>query len=100
MLINQQERVVEKTKYELKPEVVTAQVMPRTLQPHTELMPFHGETIEMYAVYGRTDDDKRVWCATFIDRDEASAWCQASKTFGRAVTGAVIAKQEEPATDA
>jgi hypothetical protein len=85
---------VEKTKYVLKAEVQTAQVLPKTLQVQTELMPFSGATIPMYAVYGRTDDDRKVWCATFIDSDEAQAWVMGSKTLGRAVTGAVISKQE------
>jgi hypothetical protein len=85
---------VEKTKYVLKPEVETASASPKTLQTQTELMPFSGATIPMYAVYGRTDDDRRIWCATFVDRDEAQSWVMASKTFGRPVTGAVIAKQE------
>ncbi len=84
---------MEKTKYELKAQVETAQALPKTLQAQTELMPFSGTSIAMYAVYGKTDDDRRVWCATFLDSDEAMAWVQASKVFGRAVTGAVIAKQ-------
>jgi len=49
----------------------------------------------MFAVYGRTDDDRKVWVATFLDDEEAMAWVQASKVFGRAVKGAVIAKQLE-----
>jgi hypothetical protein len=49
----------------------------------------------MYAVYGRDDSERRVWCATFVDSDEAMAWVQASKVFGRAVRGAVIAQQEK-----
>jgi len=84
---------MDKTKYELKAEVETAMVLPKTLQAQTEMMPFAGATVAMYAVYGKTDDDRRVWCATFLDSDEAMAWVQASKVFGRAVTGAVIAEQ-------
>jgi hypothetical protein len=79
----------------IKAEVETAAVMPKTLQVQTEVMPFAGAKVPMYAVYGRTDDDKRVWCATFLDSDEALSWAMASKTFGRAVTGAVLAKQIE-----
>jgi hypothetical protein len=79
----------------IKAEVETAMVLPKTLQAQTEMMPFAGATVAMYAVYGKTDDDRRVWCATFLDSDEAMAWVQASKVFGRAVTGAVIAKQLE-----
>lgn len=85
---------MDKTKYELKAQVETAQVLPKTLQAETQLMPMNGATVPMYAVYGRTDDDRRVWCCTFVDSDEAMAWVQASKVFGRAVRGAVIAQQE------
>ncbi len=85
---------MEKTKYELKAEVETANVLPKTLQAETQLMPMGGATIPMYAVYGKTDDDRRVWCATFVDSDEAMAWVQASRVFGRAVRGAVIADQK------
>jgi hypothetical protein len=93
---------VEKTKYEMKAEVETANVLPKTLQAETQLMPMGGASIPMYAVYGRTDDERRVWCATFVDSDEAMAWVQASRVFGRAVRGAVVADQkpkEEEMTD-
>ena len=53
----------------------------------------------MYPVYGRDDNDNRVWCATFLDSDEAMAWVQASRVFGRAVKGAVIAQQPGAAND-
>ena len=85
---------MKKTTYELKAEVETASVLPKTLQAETQLMPMGGASIPMYAVYGRTDDERRVWCATFVDSDEAMAWVQASKVFGRAVRGAVIADQK------
>ncbi len=88
---------MEKTKYELKAEVETAQVLPKTLQAETQMMPMGGAQIPMYAVYGRTDDDRKVWTCTFVDSDEAMAWVQASRVFGRAVRGAVIADQK-PAT--
>jgi len=87
---------MEKTRYELKAEVETANVLPKTLVAETQLMPMNGATVPMYAVYGKTDDDRRVWCATFVDSDEAMAWVQASRVFGRAVRGAVIAQQEAP----
>jgi len=91
-------------------EVETAMALPKTLQVQTELMPFGGATISMYAVYGHGEVDhkivfgatpadevkKRVWCATFLDQDEASAWVQASKVFGRAMRGAVVAQQGVP----
>lgn len=86
---------MEKTKYELKAEVEMSNVLPKTLQAETQLMPMGGgASIPMYAVYGRTDDDRRVWCCTFVDSDEAMAWVQASRLFGRAVRGAVIADQK------
>src|ERR1700676_4210219 len=85
---------MEKTRDELKAEVETASVLPKPLQAETQMMPMGGASIPMYAVYGRTDDDRKVWCATFVDSDEAMAWVQASKVFGRAVRGAVIADQK------
>jgi hypothetical protein len=85
---------VDKTKYELKAEVETSFAMPKTLQAETQLMPMNGANVAMYAVYGRDMNDRRVWCATFIDMDEATAWVQASKVYGRAVKGAVIADQK------
>lgn len=91
---------MEKTKYVMKAEVETANVLPKTLQAETQMMPMGGAQIPMYAVYGRTDDDRRVWCATFVDSDEAMAWVQASRVFGRAVRGAVIADQKPATTEA
>jgi hypothetical protein len=85
---------MDKTKYVMKAEVEKAFAMPKTLQAESHLMPIGGTTTTMYAVYGRTDDDRRVWCATFIDSDEAIAWIQASRVFGRAVFGAVIVDQK------
>jgi hypothetical protein len=90
---------MDKTKYEMKAEVEKAFVMPKTLQAETQMTPIGGATIPMYAVYGRTDDDRRVWCATFIDSDEAIAWIQASKVFGRAVFGVVIVDQKPGAAN-
>jgi hypothetical protein len=79
----------------VKSEVETALVLPKTLQVQTELLTFSGTTVAMFAVYGKDDSERRVWCATFLDDEEAMAWVQASKVFGRAVKGAVIAKQVE-----
>jgi hypothetical protein len=89
---------VEKTKYVAKAEVETAQVLPKTLQAETQMMPIGGASIPMYAVYGRDDADRKVWTATFVDSDEAMAWVQASRVFGRAVRGAVIADQKPKET--
>jgi hypothetical protein len=85
----------DKTKFVMKAEVETSFAMPKTLQAQTELMPFGGATVAMYAIYGRDMTERKVWCATFIDMDEAQAWVQASKVFGRAVKGAVISNQEK-----
>jgi len=86
---------VDKTKYELKAEVEMSFALPKTLQAETQMMPMGGATIPMYAVYGRDMTDRRIWCATFVDRDESMAWVLASKSYGRAVKGAVIAQQEK-----
>lgn len=85
---------MDKTKYEMKAEVEMSFALPKTLQAQTEMMPFGGATIAMYAIYGRDMTDRKVWCATFVDSDEAMAWVQASKVFGRAVKGAVTADQK------
>lgn len=85
---------MEKTKYELKAEVEMSFALPKMLQAETQLMPMGGATVPMYAVYGRDMTERRIWCATFVDSDEAMAWVQASKVFGRAVKGAVIADQK------
>lgn len=85
----------DKTKFVVKAEVETSFAMPKTLQPQTEMMPINGALIPMYAVYGRDMNDRKVWCATFVDMEESQAWVQASKVFGRAVKGAVIAQQEK-----
>jgi hypothetical protein len=86
---------VEKTKYELKPEVHQTTVLPKTLQPEAQMMGVSGATTPLYPVYGSSDEHKRVWVATFFDVEEAQAWVQASKVFGRAVRGAVVAQQEK-----
>lgn len=86
---------MEKTKYELKAEVETSFALPKTLQTETQMMPFGGATIAMFPIYGRDMTDRKIWCATFIDSDEAMAWVQASRVYGRAVKGAVIANQEK-----
>lgn len=86
---------VDKTKYELKAEVEMSFALPKTLQAETQVMPMGGATVPMYVVYGRDMTDRKIWCATFVDIEEAQAWVQASKVFGRAVKGAVIAQQEK-----
>ena len=90
---------MDKTKYEMKAEVEMSFALPKTLQAETQLMPMGGATVPMYAVYGRDMTDRRIWCATFVDSDEALAWVQANKVFGRAVKGAVIAEQKPAEAD-
>src|SRR5580658_1046310 len=90
----------DRTKYELKAEVEMSFALPKTLQPQTEMMPIGGAMIPMYAVYGRDMNDRKVWCCTFVDMEESQAWVQASKVFGRAVRGAVIADQEKKLDEA
>ena len=85
---------MDKTTYEMKAEVEMSFALPKTLQAETQLMPMGGATVPMYAVYGRDMNERRIWCATFVDRDEAQCWTMSSKTFGRPVMGAVIAQQE------
>src|SRR5271166_1680606 len=85
---------MDKTKYEMKAEVEMSFALPKTLQPETQMMPMGAAVVPMYAVYGRDMEERRVWCATFVDMEESQAWVQASKVFGRAVKGAVIADQK------
>jgi hypothetical protein len=91
---------VEKTKYVQQAEVEMSFALPKTLQTEAQLMPMGDAKVPMYAVYGRDMTERRIWCATFIDSDEATAWVQASKVFGRAVKGAVIKDQKQETTDA
>lgn len=84
---------MEKTTYVKKAEVEKSMALPKTLQAETQMTPMGGAEIAMFPVYGRDMAEKRVWCATFVDRDEAQAWIHACKAFGRAVIGAVIADQ-------
>src|SRR5271166_407593 len=90
---------MDKTKYEMKAEVETSFALPKTMQPETQMMPMGGAMVPMYAVYGRDMNERRVWCATFVDMEESQAWVQASKVFGRAVKGAVIADQKPESVD-
>ena len=82
-------------------EVETSFALPKTLQAETQIVPMNGAKVATYAVYGRDMNERRVWCCTFLDRDEATVWVQSSKMFGRPVSGAVIVEQkpEEAAND-
>jgi hypothetical protein len=79
----------------IKAEVETSFALPKTLQAETQMTPMGGASVAMYPIYGRDMTERRVWVATFLDRDEATAWIQASKVFGRPVNGAVMVNQEK-----
>jgi hypothetical protein len=84
----------DKTIYHVEARVETIAVLPRTLTIKPETMKLGaGIDSTMYVVYGQDAADRRVWLATFIDEQEAESWVMASKTFGRPVTGAVLAGQ-------
>jgi hypothetical protein len=86
---------VEKTEYKLVAQVETISILPRTLEISPESMRVPGADTTIYPVYGRDINDRRVWCATFVDAHEAQVWIQCSKTFGRPVVGAVMAGQQK-----
>lgn len=86
---------MEKTVYKTVAQVETITVLPRTLEIKPEQMKLPGADATMFVVYGKDVADRKVWCATFIDEDEAGAWVHGSKTFGRPVRGAVMARQAE-----
>lgn len=85
---------MEKTEYKVVAKVETISVLPRTLEIIAEMMKVPGAEHEIYPVYGRDLNDRKVWCATFVDPDEAQVWIQSSKMFGRPVIGAVMAGQD------
>jgi hypothetical protein len=86
---------MEKTVYKKELMVETISILPRTLEISPESMRVPGADTMIYPVYGRDINDRRVWCATFVDADEAQVWIQCSKTFGRPVVGAVMAGQQK-----
>ena len=91
---------MEKTVYKKELMVETISVLPRTLVISEEKMKVGDVNSQMYVVYGHDPATRKVWCATFIDEQEAEAWVHGSKTFGRPVLGAVMAGQESKlATD-
>lgn len=85
---------MEKTEYKFVKQIEYIAVLPRTIEIKAETMRL-GADVEstMFVVYGRDPADRKVWLATFIDEDEASAWVHGSKVFGRPVKGAVLAGQ-------
>lgn len=95
---------MEKTTYKAQLMVETISVLPRTLIIEKQTMKQgvgeHAANADMYVVYGHDPATRKIWCATFIDEQEAEAWVHGSKTFGRPVLGAVIAGQEQKLIDA
>lgn len=85
---------MDKTEFKAIKTVETIAILPRTLTIKPETMKM-GPDVDstMFVVYGLDAADRRVWCATFIDQQEAEAWVHGSKVFGRPVTGAVLAGQ-------
>jgi hypothetical protein len=85
---------MEKTEFKSVKMVETIAVLPRTLEIKAENTR-QSEDVEatMAVVYGRDAADRKVWCATFVDTQEAEAWVHSSKMFGRPVLGAVLAGQ-------
>ena len=81
-----------------QPTLITARVedisvLPRTLEISATDMKVRGADATMYEIYGKDLNERKVWCATFADGDEAMVWIQSSKMFGRPVTGYVMAGQ-------
>lgn len=91
---------MEKTTYKAELMVETISVLPRTLEIKQEAMKVGTVNAFMFVVYGHDPATRKVWCATFIDEQEAEAWVHGSKTFGRPVLGAVMAGQENKLADA
>lgn len=91
------EKVMEKTPIEVTAvaHVEVIGVLPRTLEVVAEQMKIPGADATMYVVYGKDVSDRKVWCATFFDSDEAMAWVHGSRIFGRPVNGAVMAGQDK-----
>jgi hypothetical protein len=84
---------MDKTEWKKELMVETISVLPRTLEIKEEAMKVGTVNAFMFVVYGKDPADRKVWCATFIDTQEAEAWVHGSKTFGRPVLGAVMAGQ-------
>jgi hypothetical protein len=83
--------MIEEPKALIVAQVETISVLPRTMVIKPEQMKVQGADSTMHVVYGEDINDRKVWLATFIDQEEAMGWVQASKMFGRPVTGAVLA---------
>ena len=75
---------MEKTVYKKELMVETISILPRTLEINREAMKVGDVNAYMFVVYGYDPVPRKIWCATFIDEQEAEAWVHGSKTFGRA----------------
>lgn len=86
---------MEKTEFNVIASLDYVHVSPRTLIITPEQMKkIPGVDAMMFVIYGKDPADRKVWVATFVDEQEAEAWVQGSRTFGRPVTGAVMAGQD------
>ena len=85
---------MDKTVYTTIKSVETVSVLPRTLIITPERMPIKDANATMFVIYGLDAAQRKVWCATFIDEQEAEAWVYGSKILGRPILGAVMAGQE------
>ena len=85
---------MEKTAYTTIKSVETVSVLPRTLIITPERMPIKDASATMFVIYGLDAAQRKVWCATFIDEQEAEAWVYGSKILGRPILGAVMAGQD------
>jgi hypothetical protein len=87
------EKTDEQPKTVIVGQIETADVSPRSIEVVPEQMRVPGADGTMFVCYGKDKDERKVWCATFVDSDEAMGWVHGNKMFGRPVTGAVMAGQ-------
>jgi hypothetical protein len=90
---------VEKTTYEIKAQVEMIAVLPRTLETSPETLKMGIADCTLFPVYGKDATQRKVWVATFVDMDEASAWIHSCKVFGRPIIGAVMAGEIKKESD-
>jgi hypothetical protein len=74
---------------QIKLKINEESVKPRTLEGR--VMPLGSvEGSTCVSVFGKDERGNDIWVATFYDSNEAAAWIEASKTYGRAVLGASV----------
>ena len=73
-----------------KMQVKVRSVAPKSLKVSELHHDFGAYELSCYQVFGSSEDGISVWVATFLDRQEAEAWIQASVIFGRAVQGGEV----------